>query len=68
MSNARRTWHKSSYSNGSGNGNGNGNGGQCVEVSEGRTTNVRDTRNRSLSELSMPASEWSALLSALRTD
>ncbi|MFB8766804.1 DUF397 domain-containing protein [Nocardiopsis alba] len=59
MSNARRTWHKSSYSNAE--------GGQCVEVSEGRTTNVRDTRNRSLSELSMPASEWSALLSALRT-
>ncbi|MEU3231331.1 DUF397 domain-containing protein [Nocardiopsis alba] len=59
MSNARRTWHKSSYS---------ANGGNCVEVSEGRTTNVRDTQNRSLSELSMPASEWSALLSALRTD
>ncbi|MEU3141734.1 DUF397 domain-containing protein [Nocardiopsis alba] len=59
MSNARRTWHKSSYSNGS--------GGECVEVAEGRTTHIRDTQNRALSELTLPAREWTALLSAVHT-
>ncbi|MET9713172.1 DUF397 domain-containing protein [Nocardiopsis alba] len=58
MNNARRTWHKSSYS---------ANGGNCVEVSEGATTHIRDTQNRDLSELTLPAREWTALLSAVRT-
>ncbi|MEU2941168.1 DUF397 domain-containing protein [Nocardiopsis alba] len=58
MSNARRTWHKSSYSAAN---------GSCVEVAEGATTHIRDTQNRKLSELTLPAREWTALLSALRT-
>ncbi|MYR31423.1 DUF397 domain-containing protein [Nocardiopsis alba] len=53
------TWHKSTYS---------GQQGHCVEVSEGPTTGVRDTRHRGLAELSVPASEWTALLSTLRTN
>ncbi|MFD3688807.1 DUF397 domain-containing protein [Nocardiopsis sp. NPDC058631] len=52
------TWHKSSYSG--------GNGGDCVEVSEGPTTRVRDTQNRDLGHLSTEASEWTALLAAVR--
>ncbi|MEC3891051.1 DUF397 domain-containing protein [Nocardiopsis sp. LDBS1602] len=52
------TWHKSSYSSSS----------NCVEVSEGPTTHIRDTRHRGLAELSVPASEWTALLSTLRTN
>ncbi|MFV2195358.1 DUF397 domain-containing protein [Nocardiopsis sp. LOL_012] len=55
-----RTWHKSSYSD--------GRGGECVEVAEGKVTAVRDTRNRDLGHLDIPAREWSALLTALRTD
>ncbi|MFB8761328.1 DUF397 domain-containing protein [Nocardiopsis alba] len=50
-------WHKSSYSAG---------GGNCVEVAEGVTTSVRDTQNRSLGHLTVPASEWAALVSAVR--
>lgn len=50
-----REFHKSSYSS---------SGGNCVEVSEGRDTLVRDTRNRDHATLSFPASEWSAMLSA----
>ncbi|MET9784243.1 DUF397 domain-containing protein [Nocardiopsis alba] len=59
MTHQQRTWHKSSYSGASGN---------CVEVAEGPTTGVRDTRHRGLAELSVPASEWTALLSTLRTN
>ncbi|MYR34840.1 DUF397 domain-containing protein [Nocardiopsis alba] len=59
MTHEQRTWHKSSYSSGS---------GSCVEVAEGPTTGVRDTRHRGLAELSVPASEWTALLSTLRTN
>ncbi|WP_231640934.1 DUF397 domain-containing protein [Nocardiopsis sp. NRRL B-16309] len=51
-------WHKSSYS---------GNTGHCVEVSEGATTAVRDTRNRDLGHLSFDCQEWSALVNAVRT-
>ncbi|WP_433697538.1 DUF397 domain-containing protein [Nocardiopsis sp. CA-288880] len=51
-------WHKSSYSDGG--------GGHCVEVSEGVTTLVRDTRNRELGHLHVPASEWTALLNTVR--
>ncbi|MFE1099372.1 DUF397 domain-containing protein [Nocardiopsis alba] len=52
----RQHWHKSSYSSGSQN---------CVEVSEGRTTGVRDTQNRDQAELNLTAHEWNALLSVL---
>jgi hypothetical protein len=51
------SWHKSSYSSGSGN---------CVEVSEGSETLVRDTQNRGLGHLTVPAPEWTALLNAVR--
>ncbi|MFD7364708.1 DUF397 domain-containing protein [Nocardiopsis alba] len=60
MTHEQPTWHKSSYSD--------GRGGDCVEVSEGPTTGIRDTRHRGLAELSVPASEWTALLTALRTN
>jgi len=50
-------WHKSSYS---------ANGGNCVEVTEGLVTGIRDTQNRDLGHLAVPAPEWSALMSALR--
>ncbi|MFE1099182.1 DUF397 domain-containing protein [Nocardiopsis alba] len=60
MTHEQRTWHKSSYSG--------GDGGDCVEVSEGPTTGVRDTRHRGLAELNVPASEWTALLNTLRTN
>jgi hypothetical protein len=47
-------WHKSSYSG--------GNGGDCVEVAEGAVTGIRDTQNRELGHLAVPAGEWAALL------
>ncbi|MET9784245.1 DUF397 domain-containing protein [Nocardiopsis alba] len=53
----RQHWHKSSYSGGS--------GGQCVEVAEGTATHIRDTQNRALAELNLPAHEWSAFLTTL---
>ncbi|WP_017570544.1 DUF397 domain-containing protein [Nocardiopsis halotolerans] len=52
-----RDWHKSSYS---------GNEGHCVEVAEGAVTGVRDTQNRELGHLDVPAAEWTALISAVR--
>ncbi|WP_435108714.1 DUF397 domain-containing protein [Nocardiopsis synnemataformans] len=52
-----RVWHKASYSSGS---------GSCVEVSEGSETLVRDTQNRELGYLTVPASEWNALMNAVR--
>ena len=58
MNNESWNWHTSSYSNAQ--------GGQCVEVSEGNTTHVRDTQNRELGHLSVPAREWGALLHAMR--
>ncbi|MBB6119208.1 DUF397 domain-containing protein [Nocardiopsis algeriensis] len=59
MSNvAHEKWHKSSYSG--------GNGGDCVEVSEGPVTGLRDTRNRELGHLDLPAREWVSLLGLLR--
>jgi hypothetical protein len=51
-------WHKSSYSD--------GRGGNCVEVAEGPVTGIRDTQNRELGYLSAEASEWAALLAAVR--
>ncbi|WDZ88468.1 DUF397 domain-containing protein [Nocardiopsis sp. HUAS JQ3] len=52
----RRDFHKSSYST---------SGGNCVEVSEGRDTLVRDTQNRELGHLSFDHREWTSLLSLL---
>lgn len=52
-----REWHKSSYSDGG--------GGHCVEVNEGAETLVRDTQNRELGHLVVPAGEWAALLNTL---
>ncbi|MCP3013174.1 DUF397 domain-containing protein [Nocardiopsis dassonvillei] len=57
MSSENASWHTSSYSSGS---------GSCVEVSEGSETLVRDTQNRELGYLSAEASEWTALLAAMR--
>ncbi|MFC3997711.1 DUF397 domain-containing protein [Nocardiopsis sediminis] len=48
-----REFHTSSYSH---------SGGECVEVSEGAKTLVRDTRNREHATLAFPAAEWRALL------
>ncbi|MFE7461730.1 DUF397 domain-containing protein [Nocardiopsis terrae] len=50
------SWHKSSYS---------ANGGECVEVSEGERTRVRDTQNRQQGHLTFSREEWTALLSTL---
>lgn len=47
-------WHKASYTN---------DRGECVEVSEGPITGVRDTMNRDLGALFFAASEWRAFLS-----
>ncbi|WP_047871699.1 DUF397 domain-containing protein [Nocardiopsis sp. RV163] len=47
-------WHKSSYSGGS---------GSCVEVAEGQTVLVRDTRNREHGHLDYTPEAWTALLS-----
>ncbi|MEU3018920.1 DUF397 domain-containing protein [Nocardiopsis sp. NPDC007018] len=46
-------WYKSSYSNAAEN---------CVEVSEGAETRVRDTQNREAGNLSFTSAEWTALL------
>jgi len=50
-------WHKSSYSVEQ---------GECVEVSEGSATGVRDTQNRGLGALFFAANEWQAFLSSTR--
>ncbi|MET9782396.1 DUF397 domain-containing protein [Nocardiopsis alba] len=53
-------WKKSTYSNGQ--------GGNCVEArATAQGAAVRDTQNRGLAELSLPNTEWTALLHALRT-
>lgn len=57
MREEQRVWHKATYSGGS---------GSCVEVAEGRSTSIRDTQNRELGHLDVPAPEWGALLGALR--
>jgi hypothetical protein len=49
-------WHKSSYSHAS---------GDCVEVAEGEVTLVRDTQNRELGRLAIPAREWAAFLAGI---
>ncbi|MFC4564714.1 DUF397 domain-containing protein [Nocardiopsis mangrovi] len=47
-------WHTSSYS---------GSSADCVEVTEGSTVLLRDSRNRGLAALEFSATEWRALLS-----
>ncbi|MFJ9557464.1 MULTISPECIES: DUF397 domain-containing protein [unclassified Nocardiopsis] len=51
-----RTWHKAGHSQGATN---------CVEVSEGATAAVRDTRNRDRGYLEFPNREWAALLATV---
>ena len=53
-------WHKSSYSQGGHQ--------ECVEVAEGRTTALRDTRNRHLGHLEFPATEWKAFIYDIKDD
>jgi hypothetical protein len=48
-----RDWHKSSFSQGD---------SHCVEVAEGTVTLVRDTQNRELGHLAVPAREWAAFV------
>lgn len=50
---SNQEFHKSSYSS---------SGGNCVEVSEGQATLVRDSQNPDKGTLSLPAGEWIALL------
>ncbi|WP_121180263.1 DUF397 domain-containing protein [Nocardiopsis sp. Huas11] len=51
-------WHTSTYTD--------GRGGNCVEVAEGPMTRIRDTKNRDLGHLDVPAEEWTAVVTALR--
>lgn len=46
-------WHTASYS---------AERGECVEVSEGPVTGVRDTKHRELGALFFSADEWQAFL------
>ena len=52
-------WHKSTYS---------GPQGECVEVAEGPETFLRDTQHRSLAQVSVPSTEWTALLGAVTAE
>ncbi|MFC3995045.1 DUF397 domain-containing protein [Nocardiopsis sediminis] len=52
-------WHKSSYSQ---------NGGQCVEVSEGAVTAVRDTQHRDRGTLEFAAAEWGRFIQGIKAD
>ena len=51
------TWHVSSYTGGQGN---------CVEVAEGQSVLVRDTKNRQRGHLSFQSTEWTNLLNTLQ--
>lgn len=51
------TWHVSSYTGGQGN---------CVEVAEGQSVLVRDTKHRQHGHLSFAGREWANLLSTLQ--
>jgi len=53
-------WHKSSYSQGG--------ASSCVEVAEGAVTLVRDTQNRDLGMLQVPAREWAAFIAAVSAE
>ncbi|MDS1268958.1 DUF397 domain-containing protein [Lipingzhangella sp. LS1_29] len=52
-----RRWHTASYTQ---------ERGECVEVSEGAQTGVRDSKQRSRGALYFPAAEWRAFLAAVR--
>jgi len=53
-------WRKSSYSGNQ--------GGNCVEIADTPSrVHVRDTQNRPLGHLTFSASDWSALLSSVRS-
>jgi hypothetical protein len=52
-------WHTASYSV---------ERGECVEVSEGPVTGVRDTKHRELGTLFFDAAAWRAFLSILTTE
>lgn len=52
-----KEWHKASYS---------GDQAACVEVREHASgADVRDTQNREAGHLSVPGSEWAALLATV---
>ncbi|XKK36887.1 DUF397 domain-containing protein [Nocardiopsis sp. ARC36] len=55
---ASAPWHKSSYSSGANN---------CVEVSEGSSTGVRDTQNRDQGTLTFDSTEWHAFLGSAKS-
>lgn len=57
VGNPAKRWHKSSYSSTI--------GSDCVEVSEGRVTEVRDTKARQAGSLTVPGTAWSAFLSRI---
>lgn len=50
-------WHTASYS---------AEQGECVEVTEGSTTGVRDTQNRDHGALFFSANEWQVFLDSTR--
>ena len=52
-------WHTSSYSSPN---------GECVEVSEGPVTGVRDSKHRDHAVLAFPHTEWHAFLAAATHD
>ncbi|MDS1271800.1 DUF397 domain-containing protein [Lipingzhangella sp. LS1_29] len=53
-------WHKSSYSAAAHQ--------DCVEVRENpHTVDLRDTQHRHLGKLTVPRTEWTAFLNAVRT-
>ncbi|MFD6951860.1 DUF397 domain-containing protein [Nocardiopsis sp. TSRI0078] len=53
----RSPWHKSSYSSGQ---------GSCVEVAEGKSVLVRDTRNRGLGHVEYSADAWTSFLRGVK--
>jgi hypothetical protein len=57
MNRENAPWHKSTYSSGSQN---------CVEVSEGVETLVRDTQNRERGHLMFARQEWAAALAVAK--
>lgn len=58
MQSHTHTWHKSSYSGATTE--------NCVEVAEGPKTLVRDTQHRDHGHLEFAATEWAAMLGAVR--
>ncbi|WP_395574207.1 DUF397 domain-containing protein [Streptomyces sp. BK79] len=58
MENHTHEWHSSSYSG--------GDGADCVEVAEGRSTAVRDSKNPLGPKLTFRADAWTAFVKSLR--